>query len=157
MTAMKIRRQPSSAKAAFTLLEVILVMGVMMLVIGVGAGSFAYFEMEDPLEEPVQKLGQMSKLALNTAVLQHRGMMIGFDKESFGIVGEGGGTLARYSHGKQVRVLIRRWQGKGWEPAEGQVWHFGEQGICEPVVIRFENAEGFREVKFHALTGGITQ
>jgi hypothetical protein len=152
---MKICRLRQHVSAAFTLLEVILVMGVMLLVIGVGAGSFAYFELVDPLEEPAMKLGQMSKAALNTAVLQHRGMMIGFDKESFGILGDGNTTLARYSHGKQIRVLIKRWQGRGWEPAEDQIWHFGEQGICEPITVRFENAEGFREVKFHALTGGV--
>lgn len=151
------RRPQRPARAAFTLLEVILVMGVMLLVIGVGAGSFAYFEMEDPLEAPAQRLGQMSKHALNTAVLQHRGMMIGFDKAGFGILGQGAGAIPRFTHGKELRILIRRWGDRDWSPAEGQVWNFGEQGICEPLVVRFENAEGFREVKFQALTGAIVR
>ncbi|MES2594973.1 MAG: hypothetical protein V4662_06550 [Verrucomicrobiota bacterium] len=154
---MKLTSITRSARAAFTLLEVILVMSVMLLVIGVGVGSFAYFEAEDPLEKPAQTLGQMSKYAMNTAVIQHRGMMIGFDKESFGVLGGAPGDLGTYSHGKQIKVFVRRWGGKGWEKAEGQIWRFGEQGICEPLMVRFENADGFRDVKFHALTGGITR
>ncbi|MCA1962368.1 MAG: hypothetical protein LDL31_00310 [Prosthecobacter sp.] len=154
---MTLCRTQRSTRAAFTLLEVILVMGVMMLVIGVGAGSFAYFEMEDPLEAPAQKLGQMSKFALNTAVLQHRSMMIGFDKTGFGILGQASGAIPRFTHGKEMRILIHRWGGRGWEPAEGQIWHFGEQGICEPLMVRFETAEGSREVKFQALTGAIVR
>lgn len=148
---------PRSTRAAFTLLEVILVMSVMVLVIGVGVGSFAYFDQEDPLEKPAQALGQMSKLAMNTAVIQHRGMMIGFEKESFGVLGADAGELGSYSHGKEIKVFIKRWGAKGWDKAEGQLWRFGEQGICEPIVVRFENKDGFRDVKFHPLTGGITR
>lgn len=154
---MKLTPITSKARAAFTLLEVILVMSVMMLVIGVGVGSFAYFDQEDPLEKPAQTLGQMSKQAMNTAVIQHRGMMIAFEKESFGVIGSGADTLGNYNHGKQIKIFLKRWGSKGWEKAEGQIWHFGEQGICEPLMVRFENADGFKEVKFHALTGGITR
>lgn len=154
---MKLTTITSKSRAAFTLLELILVMSVMMLVIGIGVGSFAYFDDVDPFDKPTQALSQMSKQALNTAVIQHRGMMIGFDKESFGVIGGGVGDMGTYTHGKEIKVLIRRWGGKGWEKAEGQVWRFGEQGICEPLMVRFENADGFREVKFHALTGGVTR
>lgn len=154
---MKLPLTSAPSRAAFTLLELILVMSVMVMVIGVGVGSFAYFEQVDPLEEPEQKLGQMAKFAMNTAVLQHRGMIIGFDKESFGVFGGAPDGLGTYSHGKDIKVFIRRWGGKGWEKAEGQIWRFGEQGICEPLMVRFENEDGFREVKFHALTGGIVR
>lgn len=154
---MKLTAITRSTRAAFTLLELILVMSVMVLVIGVGVGSFAFFETEDPLEKPAQTLGQMSKHALNTAVIQHRGLTIGFDKESFGVLGGAPGDLGSYSHGKEIKVFLKRWGDKGWSKAEGQLWHFGEQGICEPITVRFENAEGFRDVKFNALTGGITR
>lgn len=152
---MKLSHHQPSTRAAFTLLEVILVMSVMMLVIGIGVGSFAYFEQEDPLEEPAQRLGQMSKHAMNTAVLQHRGMMIAFDKESFGVLGASAEGLGSYNHGKEIKVFLKRWGSRSWEKAEGKVWRFGEQGICEPLMVRFENREGFRELKFHPLTGGV--
>jgi len=154
---MNLPRPAASARSGFTLLELILVMSVMLMVIGIGVGSFAYFEQVDPLEEPEQRLGQMAKHALNIAVLQHRGMIIGFDKESFGVIGGAPEGLGSYSHGKVIKVFIKRWGGKGWEKAEGQIWRFGEQGICEPLMVRFENEDGFREVKFHALTGGIVR
>jgi type II secretory pathway pseudopilin PulG len=155
---MKTNIPAPQACGAFTLLELILVMSVMVLVLGVGVGSFAYFDQVDPLEEPAQQLGQMSKYAMNTAVIQHRSMTIAFDKENFGVVGASAGGMGNYSHGKSIKVFIKRWGGKGWEKAEGQIWRFGEQGICEPITVRFEEAQsGFREVKFHALTGGVTE
>jgi hypothetical protein len=155
---MKIHPPSPRAGRAFTLLELILVMSVMVMVIGVGVGSFAYFDQVDPLDEPAQRLGQMSKYAMNTAVLQHRGMTIGFEKDSFGVLGADSGEMGSYSHGKAVKVFIKRWGGRGWEKAEGQIWRFGEQGICEPIIVRLEDSTGgFRDVKFHALTGGITQ
>lgn len=109
---MKIPPPSPHACGAFTLLELILVMSVMVLVIGVGVGSFAYFDQVDPLEEPAQQLGQMSKYAMNTAVIQHRGMTIGFDKESFGVLGASSGGMGSYSHGKNIKVFIKRWVAK---------------------------------------------
>ena len=58
-------------------------------------------------------------------------------------------------NGKEIKVFLKRWGSRSWEKAEGKVWRFGEQGICEPLMVRFENREGFSELKFHPLTGGV--
>ena len=145
----------SRRHSAFTLLEIIVVMSIMMLIVGIGYASFTFFEDEDPFEKPVQQLTQMSKFSLNTAVIQHRGMMIGFGEEGFGVVGASAEGMSLFTVPKDMKILIKRWQGKGWEKAEGQFWRFGEQGICEPVKIRLEIKNGgSREVTFHPLTGG---
>ena len=149
------RLSPCRRTSAFTLFEIIIVMSIMMLIVGIGYASFSFFEDEDPFEKPVQQLTQMSKFSLNTAVIQHRGMLIAFSEEGFGVVGSTATGMSNFTVPKNVQILIKRWQGKGWEKAEGQVWRFGEQGICEPLKVRFEIKNGgSREVTYHALTGG---
>jgi hypothetical protein len=141
------------SRRGFTVLEMVAVLFVIVLMVALGVSAFRMVDDTDPFEEPVTKLRQMSKLALHSAALYHRGQSIAFDKAGFGMVGASSGAGAYYRVPDNTKVLIMRWGGKGWEKAEGHVWPFGEQGICEPVKVRFENAEGFRELLFHPMTG----
>jgi hypothetical protein len=146
------------APSGSTLLELIAVMCVMLLIIGIGFASFRFLDEKDPFEEASQNLAKMSKFALNTAVIQHRGMMIGFEKQSFGVLGASANGMSSYSLPANMKMFIKRWGGKGWEDAEGQIWKFGEHGICEPLRFKFEiKNEGSSEVEFHPLTGAIVQ
>lgn len=147
------------ASQGSTLIELITVMSIMLIITGVGVLSFTYFDDEDdPFAKTAQKLVQMSKFAHQSAVLQHRRMIIGFDKEGFGVLGEGGtGDGARHQVPQDMKVLILRYGARGWDKAEGHLWPFGEQGICEPLKIRLENAAGFREMAFHPLTGALVE
>jgi prepilin-type N-terminal cleavage/methylation domain-containing protein len=150
------RLKPRLPASGFTLLEVIVVMTIMILIIGIGYASFSFLEDDDPLEKPIQQLTQMSKHALNTAVLNHRGMIIGFNKDSFGIIGSEAEGMGSFSLSEDIKVSLRRWGDRDWAKAEGQIWYFGEQGICEPLKVRFEDKQGnSREVSFHPLTGGL--
>lgn len=144
---------PRRSASGFTLLELIVVMSIMLLIIGLGFTSFAVFDDEDPFEKPAQKLTQMSKFAIGVAVLQHRTMTIAFDKEGFGILGATGSEGAHFVVPKGMKISIHRMGGKGWEKAEGHFWPFGEQGICEPIKVRFESVDGIRDLAFHPLTG----
>lgn len=145
---------PQSVRAGFSMLEIIVVMSIMVLIIGIGFASFSFFDQQDPFEKPVQRLTEMSKFSLHSSVLQHRSMVIAFDKKGFGILGGSsvpGGSY--YEVPDSMKVLISRLGAKRWEKAEGHLWRFGEQGICEPIKIRFESASGFRDLTFHPLTG----
>lgn len=144
---------PLRPASGFTLLELVVVMSIMMLVIGLGFGSFAMLDDRDPFAEPAQELTQMSRFAINAAVLQHRTLNIVFDKEGFGILGASSPEGSRFTVPKGMKVFILRMGGKNWEKAEGHTWQFGEQGICEPIKIRFESKEGIRDLAFHPLTG----
>ena len=137
----------------FTLLELVVVMCVMMLMIGLGLVSFRYFDDKDPFEEPAAKLSQMSKFALHSAALRHQVQVIGFDKTGFSLLGASEGQGAHFAVPGDMKIMIYRWGGKTWSKAEGHTWNFSEQGICEPIKVRFEGAEGFRELVFHPLTG----
>lgn len=154
MKAPRIQRRSSG----FTMLEIVVVMSIMIVIMGIGFSSFGMFDDEDPFDKTAQKLVQMSRFAHQSAVLQHRRMIIGFDKESFGVLGEGGaGDGARYQVPQNMKVLIQRYGARRWEKAEGHLWPFGEQGICEPLKIRLESGEGYREMAFHPLTGALIE
>lgn len=140
-------------RAGFTMLEIVVVLSIMTLVIGIGFASFAILDDEDPFEQPAQKLTQMSRFAIHASVLQQRAMTIAFDKKGFGILGSTVPEGAYYAVPGNMKVRIHRMGGRDWEKAEGHFWRFGEQGICEPVKIRFESPDGVREMKFHPLTG----
>lgn len=154
MKALRIPRRPGG----FTVLEIVVVMSIMIVIMGIGFASFGMFDDDDPFDKTAQKLVQMSKFAHQSAVLQHRRMIIGFDKEGFGVLGEGGtGDGARHQVPQDMKVLIQRYGARGWDKAEGHLWPFGEQGICEPLKIRLESAAGFREMAFHPLTGALVE
>ncbi|HRJ08561.1 MAG TPA: hypothetical protein PK490_15990 [Prosthecobacter sp.] len=146
------------ASQGSTLIELITVMSIMLIITGVGVLSFTYFDDEDdPFAKTAQKLVQMSKYAHQSAVLQHRRMIIGFDEEGFGVLGESAGDHARQALPQDMKVFILRYGAKNWEKAEGHLWPFGEQGICEPVKIRLETRTDFRELAFHPLTGALVE
>lgn len=146
---------PCRKASAFTLLELVAVMSIMMLVIGLGFASFSVFEDNDPFEQPAIRLASMSKFAINVAVIQRRTIKIAFDKEGFGVIGADMPGGSHFSVPKGMKIFIQRLGGKGWDKSEGQSWTFGEQGICEPIRVRFESPEGSRDVAFHPLTAAV--
>jgi prepilin-type N-terminal cleavage/methylation domain-containing protein len=140
-----------SRRQGFTLLEMLAVLSLMVIVLGIGAGSFMFFDQENPFEKPSQELARMAREAHHQAVLQHQRRLIAFDKTGFGVVGESGG--AYFALPEDMKLFIHHFGGKGWEKAEGQIWPFGEQGVCEPLKVRFETADDAYEMTFHPLTG----
>ncbi len=141
-------------RSGFTMLEIVVVMSIMVMIIGIGFASFTFLENDDPFEKPAQSLTEMSKFAINASVLQHRSMSIVFDKKGFGLLGSSMPEGSYYTVPESMRTLVYRMGGKSWEKAEGHVWRFGEQGICEPIKVRFQSATGIRDLTFHPLTGG---
>ena len=150
---MKTTAGPRCARRGFTLLELVAVMSIMVLIIALGVAAFRFYDETDPFEEPVARLSRMSRYAHHSASLQHRGQTIAFDKKGFGLWGASGGDGSYYAVPDGMKVLIRRMNSKDWEKAEGQIWQFGEQGICDPIKVRFVSADGYRDLAFHPLTG----
>jgi len=135
------------------MLEIVVVMSIMVLIIGIGFASFTFLDQEDPFEKPAQSLTQMSKFAIHASVLQHRSITLFFDKEGFGMIGATSPEGSYFTLPNDMKAFIYRMGGKRWEKAEGQIWRFGEQGICEPIKVRFESPRGTRDMTFHPLTG----
>ncbi len=131
-------------------------MSLMAMLVGIGVASFASLERKEPLQEHVDALAKMSRQALRDAVMKHQGIQIAFEREGFSLGGAGG-----HQHGRDLKVYIKRWMSKQWQKAEGQLWFFGEQGICEPLSVKFEQIDSqgeviSREVKFHPLTAALS-
>jgi hypothetical protein len=54
-------------------------------------------------------------------------------------------------------ISILRWGQKEWIPAEGQVWMFGGNGLCDPIKVRIESGGSRLEMGFNPLTGSPTE
>jgi type II secretory pathway pseudopilin PulG len=153
MKTSRIRRR----QQGFTMLEIVVVLSIMIVIMGIGFASFNLLDDNDPFEKTSQELVQMAKFAHQSAVLQHRGMILAFDKDGFGLVGATDAAGTRRNLPEGMRLFILRYGAKNWEKAEGHRWPFGEQGICEPVKLRLETDTGFREMAFHPLTGTLVE
>ena len=139
-------------RQGFTLLELVVVMSIMILLIGVGVLSFDALD-PTPLEKPVTRLTQMSKLAHQAAVVRGQGMVIALDPKGFGLVGDSSELGGYYALPEGVNMQVMPWGAKKWQEPEAVLWRFGPQGVSEPMRIRFEAEGGMRELTFHPLTG----
>ena len=140
-------------RRAFTLLEVIIVIGLMAMMIGVASFSLSAFDDEGSVRAPGNDLIRLAKQAVNAAAINGRGYWIRFDEEGFAFLSEEGSEKDRVSLPKDMEVEILRWGGRDWEDAEGQSWLFGAQGICEPIKVRFSAPDSRLEMAFNPLTG----
>lgn len=150
-------RRPLSA-GGFTLLEMIIVIGLMVVLMGLAALSFASLEDNDPLTGPSDKLIRMAKQANRAAIVQGRPIVIAFDKGQFGFVGESAGEDGSCPIPKEMKVNYQRWNGgRKFISATGVNWVFFPTGICDALRFQFVTTEGTVEVGFNPLTGSVTE
>jgi type II secretion system protein H len=142
----------------FTLLEMIIVIGLMAVLMGLAALSFASIENTDELTGPSDKLIRMAKQANRAAVVQGRPIVIGFDKTQFGFAGGEGGADGICQISKDMKVNWQRWNGgRKFSNATGLNWIFYPTGICDALRFQFVSSEGTVEVGFNPLTGSVTE
>lgn len=148
------RRSPvRTMRAGFTLLEMITVMALIIMMMGVAAFATRQAAPEPAVREPGNELVRLAKTAVRAAAVQGRGYMLAFDKNGFSLLGAGGGQNDRVSLPKGMKVFIKRWGSRDWEPAEGQRWWFGMQGLCEPLSVRIAAKDSALMLRFNPLTG----
>ncbi len=59
---------------------------------------------------------------------------------------------------EDMRMFVRRWASDEWlviNAKNRQVWRFDPEGFCEPVSVRIELGDSWKEASFHPLTGSI--
>ena len=59
---------------------------------------------------------------------------------------------------ENMRMFVRRWASDEWlviDAKNRQVWRFDPEGFCEPVTVRIEVGDSWKESSFHPLTGSI--
>ncbi len=150
------RLTPSIRARAFTLIEVIIVVVMIAVLTAMAAFSFAGFGDDLSVKGPSDELIRLAKTAVRAAAIQGRPFSIAFEKTGFTLLGwEGkGGNSAALPEGTKLSIL--RWGEKEWQPAEGQMWLFGGNGLCDPIKVRFESGEALLEMGFNPLTGSPT-
>jgi type II secretory pathway pseudopilin PulG len=145
------------AKGGFTILELIIVIGLMIVLIGLAALSFASLENTDELTGSSDKLIRMAKMANRAAIVQGRPIVIVFDKEQFGFADGEGGDLGTCTLPEGMKVNFQRWNGgRKFLSANGLVWKFFPTGLCDALRFQFISPKGTVELGFNPLTGSVT-
>ncbi len=153
MTSTSIDPIQSSLRRGFTLLEIIIVVGLMTMMISVAAFTMSAFDDEGSVRQPGNELIRLAKQAVNAAAVNGRGYWIRFDEAGFVFLSDEGNETDRVTLSDDIQVEVLRWGGRDWEDAEGQSWLFGAQGICEPIRVRLTGTDSKLELAFNPLTG----
>ena len=145
---------------AFTLLEIMIVLAIMMMLTGLG---FAFsFNMDDRTDKPKDHLIRMARQASRSAIVQGHPVSISFSKKSFQVNNDTDGAKATEGNNKESSCPIpkgtvidyQRWNGGArWQPSEGLVWTFYPTGISDALHFRIDDEEGRTLMKFNPLTG----
>ncbi len=171
---MKIHRASS---AAFTLIELVISMAIVMLMIGAAAVAVGTSSHEQILREPIVKLKELAKRGRNAAIVEQRPYQIEFtetgfllsslvatradDKKFFG--GDqgdsaGAGVIEKYDLPEGIIQNVQRWQQKEDAPSPArQVWIFESTGLCEPIRFTVSGEHGYVTVLFNALDAHVEQ
>ena len=137
----------------FTLIEVVIVVLMMAVLLAMAAFSFTGLGDDDPVKGPGDELIRLSKQAVRAAAIQGRPFHIHFEKDHFALAGWEGKGDSQVGINEGTQIFILRWGEKEWRPAEGQVWMFGGNGLCDPIKVRIESGSARLEMGFNPLTG----
>lgn len=141
----------------FTLIEVIIVVVMIAVLAAMAAFSFAGLGNDLSVKGPGDELIRLAKQAVKAAAIEGRPFQIAFGEEDFSLLGwegKGGGTVT-IPEGTTFSIL--RWGEKNWQPAAGQTWMFGGNGLCDPIRVRIESGDSILEMSFNPLTGSPTE
>jgi|GEM_PF-446462 len=166
------RRAPGS-RAGFTLVEIVITLSIVALLIAMALGSTITLSHTRALEEPISKVQEFAKRARNLAILEQRPYLLEITPHAvaiFSLVSAGGetasvfgaaesaalkGRLDYFDFDPDVVLTVRRWRSGEFAPPGRQVWIFERSGLCEPLAVRAESANGFIEVTFNALDAHV--
>lgn len=128
--------------SAFTLIEILVVMCVIVLMLGISIISIAGVKDEDRLRRAVAVIETTARENLLQAVKNQQLVRMNLAAGSFGSAADFGGKLEIRRVGeREFRV-----------PKRGEIWEFSPTGICEPIEVRVSGSGGTVELAFDALT-----
>lgn len=170
--------------AAFTLLEIVVVLAIASIVMGGAVGLMIYSSDERELRRGSTGIELMAKRARTTAVLQQTPYALEFRETEVRLLPlaqagqiERTTALGREVGGREVeeeddgtvkdtyllgdmKVFVRRWNSDQWLSTEKDVmhvWRFDPNGICEPLGVRLQVNESWNEDIYHPLTATIRE
>jgi prepilin-type N-terminal cleavage/methylation domain-containing protein len=164
---------PRRRAPGFTLVEIVITLSIVAMLIAMALGSTITLSHTRALEEPMSKVQEFAKKARNLAILEQRPYMVEIMPHSvalFSLVSTSGATagvfgaaeaaapkgrLDFYEFDPDVVLSVRRWRASEFAPPGRQIWVFERSGLCEPLAVRAESANGFIEVSFNALDAHV--
>jgi len=161
------------ARGGFTIIEIVITLSIVALLIALAIGSTITLSHTRQLEEPISKVQEFAKKARNLAILEQRPYMLEITPHSVAIfslvssAGESAGTFGAaqaatpkgrvdyFECDPDVVLTVRRWRAPEFAPPGQQLWIFERSGLCEPLAVRADSANGFIEVSFNALDAHV--
>ena len=166
-------------RRAFTIMEIILVMAVIVMVFAGGYIGMASVNNERSLKEPYVELRGLAKTAWQRAMHEQRAWQIRFLPDRFilepkqAVNAEDAKLFqdADAAKGKRsgieivdvengIQMEVRRWGGKSWlvpQPEPVTAWVFEHSGLCEPISVRFTLEGRTIGAQFDPLTASVKE
>jgi prepilin-type N-terminal cleavage/methylation domain-containing protein len=164
----------------FTLLEIVMVLGIAAMVMGGAVGLMIYSSDERTLRDASTQIEMLAKRARTISILQQTPYalefrpgivrlmplaMAGADEKTAAadrrLLDDEAQALAddrQVVLDQGMEISIRRWNSDKWFPTGKNtvhVWRFDPDGLCEPVSIRLNIAKSWSEDTYHPLTATI--
>lgn len=165
----------------FTLIEIVMVLGIAALMLGGAVGMMVYSSDERALREASGKIELMAKQARTMSILHQTPYALEFNEGAIRLLpfaqagmGEKKGLLSRIkdpqpkaadaSEDSQIdldggiTLAIRHWNASEWLTTSKKnvhVWRFDPDGICEPISIRLVSGNSKSVDTYHPLTATI--
>ena len=161
-------------KAGFTLIELMVGLGIVLLLLGIGMYAGKFWAEEQALHKPMDQMKMLAKMAQHRAIAEQRDWEILIRPGSFELrpkqaaseadqqfldagdkaKGRSSGVES-YTCPEEIRLAIRRFGEEKWQVPRPDHWVFQHTGICEPINFRVERGERFVEATFDPLTAGV--
>ncbi len=126
--------------AAFTLLEIIVVLFIAALVIAVGAGAVAQLTADHELRQVANEAEITLMQAMTRTVATAQPQQVNLAE------------LAR-----KARLSVRRVGVDEFVPAEGQRLYLRPGGLCEPLTLRWQTGTAWISATLDPLTGAFAE
>jgi len=140
---------------AYTLLEVLLALGVIAVLMGIAVPYLSQSFGKSQGEELADDLASSVLSARSSAMEESEARRIGILESGLSSE-DGSAPLARLPKGWKLEVR-RLAESKFRNPQKNEVWTFNSAGICEPLTLRITGGNEVIELAFDPLTGLVLE
>jgi len=140
---------------AYTLLEVLLALGVVAVLLGISVPYLAESFGKSPVEEKADEIAQVVQAVRSGAIKQGEARRIAL----FGnALVPDTDSLPAVRLAKGWRLEVRRMtESKFRKPEKNESWGINSAGICEPLALRIIAGKDSLEMAFDPLTGLVVE
>lgn len=170
-------------RAAFTLIEMVVVLAVASVMMGGGLAYMVFSSDERVLRDASAEIELLAKRARSMAMLRQTSFALEFRESGVRLlplalagrevrrgrggmsgvpvpIEEAGDGASQYDLPAGMSVAVRRWDSDQWLPVARravQVWRFDPDGLCEPLGVRLSTGESWSEDSYNPLTASIRE